>query len=293
MKNIEKLYNLFLILIIFFCIHNNFHQTVSAEENLITIHYVDINGNENFSVIQDAIDYATTGDIIIVKSGLYFENIVIDKTIILRGDNNKNTIIDGRGAGNVIKINAKNIEINNFSIQNSGIYFPNSGINCTSDNNTISNNIINNCFYGITLYRSCNNNFEFNIIKENKNCGIYMKNSSINSFINNTIFNHTYNGIGIYSNSNNNSIKNNILYNNGYCAINIKISSQNLITNNNISNNNIGIHYPKNKNTIIENIFYNNRIDIDEELPTPGFELYIIVISFLTYIFIFSRKKSK
>jgi parallel beta-helix repeat protein len=284
--NLKKYFLIFFFCLLFF----NFSIYTFGINNKNTEFYiVDISGNGNFTIIQDAIDYVKSGDIIYVDRGIYYENLVIDKSISLIGLDKNNTIIDGRGAGNVIKVNSDNVKIYNFSIQNSGIYFPNSGINCTSNNNSIQNNTILNCFYGMTLYYSNYNSIKFNIIKNAKNCGIYMTNSSNNFFFNNNIFNHTYNGIGIYSNSNYNKIINNSFYKNGYCALNIRTSSNNNITLNNISNNNIGIHIPSNKNFIYENYFKNNNIDIDEEIITPGFEIYllfnIIIIMMFGYFF--------
>jgi parallel beta-helix repeat protein len=254
---------------------------------------VDISGNGNYTIIQEAIDNAKSGDIIYVDNGTYYENIVIDKSITLIGLDRNNTIIDGRGAGNVIKINSDDVKIYNFSIQNSGIYFPNSGINCSYNKNIIIfNNIINNCFYDITLYYSNNNIIQFNIIKDAKNCGIYITNSSYNYFQNNSIFNHTYNGIGIYFNSNKNIIKNNSFYKNGYCAVNIRTSSNNNIISNNISNNNIGIHIPSNENFVSDNYFNGNNIDIDKEIITPSFEIYLLIFSILGIICLFFIKRN-
>ncbi len=293
MKNINFPFfkYIFLFLIILFFLQFYLSKFGLAEENSESYYLVDISGNGNFTSIQDAIDIAKSGDIILVNIGLYYENIVIDKSISLIGLNNKKTIINGRGAGNVIKINSDNVEINNFSIQSSGIYFPNSGINCSSNNNIIENNIIKNCFYGITLYFSNYNMIQFNLIKESNNCGIYITNSSNNLFLNNSIHNNTFNGIGIYSMSNNNTIKNNSFSDNGYCAINIRTSSQNTIMGNNISNNNIGIHVPSFENFVIDNYFFNNDKDIDKEILTPGFEFLIFIFAFSGILILFIYKK--
>ena len=47
---------------------------------------VDAGGNGNYSKIQDAIDNASVGDTIYIWDGIYFENIVIDKSITLLGE---------------------------------------------------------------------------------------------------------------------------------------------------------------------------------------------------------------
>lgn len=48
-----------------------------------------------YQYIQDGIDGSSDGDTIFVYSGLYFEDIVLNKSIILEGENKHITIIDG------------------------------------------------------------------------------------------------------------------------------------------------------------------------------------------------------
>ena len=207
----------------------------------------------NYTSIQQAIDAASNNNIIFVANGVYYENIVIDKSIVLIGENKTFAIIDGRNAGNVIKINSEHVTVQQFTIQHSGMYFPNAGINLSTTNTTIQENIIKNNFYGMTMYNARYNIIQNNTIFSNDHCGIYMSSSSFNFLLNNTVTNHTYNGFGIYDSSNNNVIKNNILIKNSYCGINLRISSDNIVIGNNISNNNIGIHIPNTENTIKNN----------------------------------------
>jgi nitrous oxidase accessory protein NosD len=85
--------------------------------------YVGGNGSKNYSRIQDAIDNASIGDAIFVYSvsSPYYENIIITKNNIkLVGENKYYTIIDGKGIGHVIEINADNVSIEGFTIQHSG-----------------------------------------------------------------------------------------------------------------------------------------------------------------------------
>jgi parallel beta-helix repeat protein len=243
-----------------------------------------ISENGNVSSIQKAIDESSPSDVIFIKNGTYTENIVIDKAIHLIGENKNSTVVDGRNTGNVFKINAQYVTIEQITIQNSGNIFPNSGINLSASHATIKNNIIKNNFYGMTLYNADHNLIENNQIKNDDHCGIYMSESKSNTIQNNTVTNHTYNGFGVYDSSNNNLIKNNNLTYNMYCGINLRISSNNTITKNIISNNNIGIHIPSEENIIKNNTFSNNNIKFDEEsiIPkVPGFELLVVMLSLL------------
>jgi nitrous oxidase accessory protein len=239
----------------------------------------------NYTSIQQAIDSASNNNIIFVSQGIYYENIVIDKPIVLIGENKTLTIIDGRNAGNVIKINSKFVTVQQFTIQHSGMYFPNAGINLSATNATIQENIMKNNFYGMTMYNAQYNAIQNNSIFSNDHCGIYMSGSSFNFLLNNTVSNHTYNGFGIYDSSNNNVIKNNILTKNRYCGINLRISSDNIIIDNNISNNNIGIHIPNTENTIKDNVFSNNNKRLDKELKIPGLEFIGIIIAVVIFYF--------
>jgi len=256
------------------------NQVGTSEQIDGSIIYVSKSGDGNFSKIQDGIDASNPGDTIYIYNGTYFENIVIDKSITLVGENKISTIVDGRLTGNVLKINADNVTIHGFTIQHSGIVYPNSGINLSSDNNLISDNIIMNNYYGMTLYHSSGNIIKGNFIQNDDHCGIYLNNSSRNSIINNTIKLHEYNGIGLYYTSNNNTIQDNNLTNNGFCGVNIRTSQGNKVVENNISNNKIGVHLPF-KNDEINNTFSNNNIDIEREYQLFKYDIFLIIAFYL------------
>jgi|GEM_PF-838341 len=80
--------------------------------------YVGGSGPGNYSNIQDAIDDASDGYAVYVYSGTYYENIVIDKSINLTGENVKTTIIYGNGIGDVIKVTDDKVNISGFTIRN-------------------------------------------------------------------------------------------------------------------------------------------------------------------------------
>ena len=71
---------------------------------------------ESNGYIQNLIDEASDGDTIYIPSGTYYENIVIDKSISLIGEDKDTTVIDGRGRGNVVHISANWVNITGFKI---------------------------------------------------------------------------------------------------------------------------------------------------------------------------------
>ena len=50
---------------------------------------------DDYPTIQAAINAANEGDNVYVKAGVYFENIVIRRSLTLTGENRDTTIIDG------------------------------------------------------------------------------------------------------------------------------------------------------------------------------------------------------
>lgn len=147
--------------------------------------------------INDGVFNSKEGDTIYVFSGIYYENIVVDKTIKLIGENKNNTIIDGMYGESIIKIISDNVNIKNFTIRNSGGYKENSAIKIDSENNTIILCDIYRTKTGIHL-----NNTKYNKII---NCffntngeGIFLTNSSEN-IIQYCQFCHNSIGINIQS----------------------------------------------------------------------------------------------
>ena len=50
---------------------------------------VDDSGGADSTRIQDAINNASAGDTILVYSGIYYENVVVDKSVTLKGIDNQ------------------------------------------------------------------------------------------------------------------------------------------------------------------------------------------------------------
>ena len=76
---------------------------------------------DDYPTIQDAINAANPEDVVYVKAGTYNENIVVDKTLSLIGEDANRTIIDGnRKNRDVVKIKANSVTFKGFTIRNSG-----------------------------------------------------------------------------------------------------------------------------------------------------------------------------
>jgi parallel beta-helix repeat protein len=249
--------------------------------------YVGGIGPDNYTRIQDAIDNAVDGDTVFVydDSSPYLENILVNKSIKLIGENKDTTIIDGRNHENTILIVSDNVYLYGFCIQNSGYHFNESGVFVESSGCSINTNLIKENKYGIFLNKSSNNCIYENLIIDNSVNGLYMylssdnivsmntfiannwsavtlENSSNNTFsyniINNSNKYDTFIGVDIYK-STNNTINNNYISNNDGCGINIDESHFNQIYKNNIINNTFsGVHLRFSSNNYI---YQNNFID--------------------------------
>ena len=181
---------------------------------------------DNYTKIQWAINNASDGDIIIVRDGIYYENLVINKSITLKSENGSdNCIIDGNNSGSVIVIKADGVTIEGFTIRNAGNYFK--GIKVMSNNNVIRNNTILNNLDGIYLTCSSNNSIINNSITLNYLNGIKLWYSSNNSIINN-IISDNHDGI-LLRYSSNNIIASNIITLNDDDGIDLMHSSDNKI----------------------------------------------------------------
>jgi len=223
--------------------------------------YVGGGGFGNYTTIQSAIDDAKDGDTVFVydDSSPYYENIIINKSIFLRGENRDTTFIDGNGVGDVIYVNNKWIYISGFTVQNGGLDYPFGGIYISSTYGMISNNNIENNFYGIIMYYSDQIYIFNNNITNNNQCGIYLERSPNNYISSNLIRNQPFNGIGLYNSSSDNIIYNNTILNNKYSGIRVTNCYNNYMYKNTISKNLVGIRVEfSSNNTIMNNNFIKN-----------------------------------
>ena len=223
-----------------------------------------------------ALDNASDDDIILVKSGIYQETLVINKSINLIGENQNNTIllsenaikieiIDGeevineKDRINILTINATNCKINNFTFKTNEKYKITRGIVINSENNAIMNCNISGFYNAIEIKQNSPNNSISKTIVSNNNIGIQGIITENNFISDNYISNNTQQGIYFFTKSDKNIFSKNIFINNKQ-ALRVKGSDNNQIFNNYFYNNSYGVYLccGANYNIIFNNTFIRN-----------------------------------
>ena len=203
--------------------------------------YVGGSGPGNYTRIQDAIDNATDGDTVYVYNGVYLENVVINKSLNVVGQNKTTTIIDGGQNGDVVWVSADWVYINRFTIKNSSSL--SSGVKIyTQSNNSVIDNIITNNRIGISLEYSGDNNLILeNTITANQYRGIFLYSSRYNIIRENTITANQDNGIHLRF-SCNTTVTGNLISSNTKAGISLEVTScNNTIIDNTVQDNWDGI----------------------------------------------------
>jgi parallel beta-helix repeat protein len=197
---------------------------------------VDLHGDGDFVGLQEAVNAASPGDVIVVTAGIFYEHVVLNKSVALHGENRSTCIIDGNGTGTVVTVNADCVEIMGFTIQQSG----DRGVGILldrSDNNTIQGNMILSNYYGVWL-----NDSESNLIKDNlvhgNVWGIGLEGSQHNVFEENIVSYSHLRGLH-FRGSSNNMVHGTNLTNNGE-GIYLEFSSNNTLRSNNLAANTYG-----------------------------------------------------
>jgi parallel beta-helix repeat protein len=208
---------------------------------------------DNYSRIQGAVDSATSGDTIIVRDGVYFENVKVNKRVTIESENGAAyTIVHARKPNDhVFEVTADYVSISGLTVKSA------SGLNrvgmyihaghCTISNNTAMDNP-----YGFFLNESRNNTLINNIASDNEGAGIYLYFSSGNTLSNNTVVSSKRrNGIRLYH-SHSNTLCNNNASNNMWWGIRLTESHNNKIMNNDLhSNKNDGICLESSNNNLL------------------------------------------
>lgn len=226
--------------------------------------YVGGSGQGNYSTIQSAVDNASDGDIIFIYNGMYYEHLLINKSISLIGENRDLTIIDGgqKSQISVMKIMTSPFHIENLTIQNNdwfGIEAGYLGMQYTMNNSTIHNCLILKTYFGVVFWNSSNmvvsnctifNNLDGLELLESEYCRIEHCN-----------FSNRQSCISLNQGSHNNTVINCEMTGNatGGSEGIYSYGDYNIISHCNISNELDGIYLSRSNNTRIDNCsIYNN-----------------------------------
>lgn len=187
---------------------------------------------DDYPTIQAAIIAASPGNTVYVRAGTYYENVTINKSLTLQGEDRNTTIIDGSGGGDVIYVTASYVTISGFKVSN-GV----NGIRTIADwlinHVTIRDLIItSNNVYGIDIWRS------------NVTAGAY-------HIIEDCIISYNWQGIRAWRFPNS-IIRKCELFGNESWAMDIHGSSDVLIADNEWHHNESGMYVNRLTNSIIE-----------------------------------------
>ena len=240
--------------------------TALRMDNSVTLPSTDgnilyVGGSEpgNYTRIQDAIDNASSGDTVFVydDSSPYYENVMVNTSITLIGEDKNTTVIDAHYDGDALRISADGVNVSGFTLFNSssahnGMVLVNAS-HCVIEENMIVGNVL-----GI-------------LIKEN---------SSHNIISRNVISSSRWQPIGlIISLSNNNVVSWNVIKD-VELGIELSKSVHNEIYRNNITQCDAGLYlYHSFSNNISQNNFIKNGIDarwvtVLSSYPKVGFNTW-------------------
>lgn len=170
---------------------------VSAQTRTVTSQSEIIRVPRDYPTIQSAINNASPRDTILVASGIYAEQLFINKTITLNGAGADTTILNGAWTQTAAQISAPNVTIKGFTIQNfktgiiinrtqniriqenkitqtltKGAIYITSSQNITIANNTLTNNYC----AGAWMFKTNQTQFLQNTVSHNGGVGIYFEN---------------------------------------------------------------------------------------------------------------------
>lgn len=238
------------------------NYSLSSFVQLNNVHNLDTNAN--YTTIQAGInDLATLdGHTIFVEQGTYYENVVVNKSLLLIGEDRDTTIINGNGTGAVIILTIQNVFLSNFTVMNAGFQAPVSGaILLNETTNCVIKNIetTNGDPSGIALISSsCN---EISRSKSFHNTwGLLLVNSNDNVIIDNVISGNSMGiGLGGPKGSNNNLVADNLISDNANHGIDLFGFDNKIPSNQILNNNNRIILDMADGNTLFDNNVSNNR----------------------------------
>lgn len=251
-----------------------------------TPHAATIYVPDNFKTINEAVKNADPKDTIIVRDGIYTENVVITKSLTVKSNKGADASIVHAliKSEPVFKIsNVNEAAIIGFTATGSelaGIYLYN------SNNGKLLDNKIKDNGSGIFLYSSDNNTVANNIADSNEQYGIYLESSNGNTIEKNSVHSNRDRGIFLNSSSNNNMTNNSVNLN-AWDGVFLWASHNNILKDNKIFRNRYGIVLSdSNNNTLTDNSTWSNiYIILPVVLIYIGIIVYLIQKNLLRFLY--------
>jgi parallel beta-helix repeat protein len=238
----------------------------------------------DYRTINEAVAGANDGDTVLVTSGIYAENVLVNKALTIRGADSTTTIVVGeggleRGAKAVFTLTSSDVRVENLTIRSqtykNTTYYA-SGVNVQGENCFIVGNVINSTYYGVFSSVQSNVTIASNLIMNSLKEGIRICGGSGNKITDNSIQGNAQSGIAVDGYSDliayNKIVKNtrgiglgasyslvfgNELARNSESGI-FLASSESIIANNNIEQNKWGIYITTFFSAPSNNVLYHN-----------------------------------
>jgi parallel beta-helix repeat protein len=195
----------------------------------------------DYATVQEAIDAEETidGNTITVDAGIYYEHVIVNKSLNIIGADQDMTAVDGNGYGYVISVSASNSRISGFTVQNGE-----RGINLDHiQHAVVDNTTVLNCSSqigrGIFVWGSSNCTVADNTLVSNSEAGIELWQSSGTLIRNNEVRNCMH-GIYLLVDSVGNTIEGNIVKNNPQGIVASFNCNNNTVTENTVSQSSLG-----------------------------------------------------
>jgi len=108
---------------------------------------------DDYVTIQEAIDSAAQGDIVFVKKGSYSENLLINKSITLVGEDKESTVVVGEGNTALI-VQHDNVNVTGFTFKRPSTMRWYRGVHLLNVKHcNVYGNRVTSTFYGISVFR--------------------------------------------------------------------------------------------------------------------------------------------